>query len=85
MLLKKVQTTTYTNGQTAVQVLERGISVSNLNRDKEDERIYFSKIATDPRMQNRIQTVELAGDTLVIIYEDGRVRIIQWLEDEQQV
>ena len=80
-MYRKKQTTIHTNGFVKTGVVQVGIAATNLDGDKERERAYFSKIATDPRIQNRIQTVELAGDSLVVVYESGMIKVIQWVAD----
>jgi hypothetical protein len=79
IMFKKVQTTIHANGQSTVRVIQIGIRPDQIESDMEGERAYFSKIATDPRIVNRIQNVEATETSVVVIYESGMVKIIQWV------
>lgn len=82
---KKIQTTVKTSGDTSS--MELGwVRSENLDRDIEEERQRFSRLALAAERHNRpdrnIATTEVAGETVVVIYESGEVRIINYVPEE---
>lgn len=85
MNYKKIQTTVKTNGDTSA--MELGwVAPHALDKDIEGERRRFSSLALAAERHNRpdvtIETVEVAAQTVVAVYESGKVRIINYVPEE---
>lgn len=84
MKYKKVQTTILTSGQTRQMDLGWADDY-NINSDIGRERERFARLAVGAERNNRedrkIQSVEVAGETVVVIYESGEVRIVNYVEE----
>jgi hypothetical protein len=83
---KKIQTTIKTSGKTSA--MELGwVDSTRLGADFEEERQRFSRLALMAEQRNRpdrtIQTVETAGNTIVVVYESGEVRIVNYIPEEE--
>jgi len=78
---KKIQTTVQANGDTSVTELG-WVSTENLDRDMDRERQRFSAIARTGRsIYKDIQTVETTTTSVVVIYESGTVRVINYVPE----
>lgn len=83
---KKIQTTILTNGET--RQMDLGWAhTSGLDQDIAMERERFARLALEAERNNRedrkIQSVEVAGNTVVVIYEGGEVRIVNYVPEEK--
>lgn len=87
MKYKKIQTTIKPSGRPG-RALELGwVDSTRLDADIEDERQRWARLALAAERQNRpdrsIQTVEIANQTVVVVYESGEVRIINYVPEEE--
>jgi len=78
MNLRKIQTTVHANGQ--VRKMDLGtVDLTNLERDRASELRRLSKIAMHGDV-GRIQSIEPTASSIVVIYVDGTVRVVNWVE-----
>lgn len=84
---KKIQTTIRPDSTTSVRELG-WVRSENLDRDIGEERERFAKVALAGRRamvaQAAIQAVEVAGQTIVAIYENGTVRVINYVPEKEK-
>jgi hypothetical protein len=82
---KKIQTTVKPSGD--ARNLELGwVSGENLDRDIGEERERFSTIARTAELwpkagEAAIQAVEVTGNTIVVVYVNGTVRVINYVQE----
>lgn len=86
MNYKKIQTTVKPNGRLGRPLDLGWVAPHALDNDIEAERQRSSRLALAAERHNRpdrsIQTVEVAGQTVITIYESGEVRIINYVSEE---
>lgn len=86
MMYKKVQTTVRTNGDSSTLSLG-WVSGENLERDVEAERERFATVARTAVLwpgagEAAIQAVEVAGLTIAAVYENGVLRVVNYVPEE---
>lgn len=88
MMYKKIQTTVKTSGESTS--LELGwVSGENLERDVEDERERFARVGRAAVLwpgtgAAAIQAVEVAGLTVAAVYENGILRVVNYVPEERK-
>ena len=84
---KKIQTTIKPNGRIGRPLDLGWVDSTRLDSDIEYERQRSSRLALMASQKDRpdraIQTVEVASQTVVTVYESGEVRIINYVPEEE--
>lgn len=77
-MFKKIRTTVHTSGRIETTEPIAWLNAESVEADKAQER---RKLRQQAMGLGRIQTVEDAMTSLVVIYTSGTVVIVQWIAD----